>query len=164
MWLLATVTAFGFYRPGYRALRHTISELAEDGAPRARWVSFAVFLPVGLVAWAIGFASYAKGDTLAAAFALSLGTGYVTAALFPCDPGAPLRGSLKNTVHMAGASIQYLGATAALLFAPQPLFILAGAGVALLSLSMSLPWFVPVRGLLQRVTEGILWLCVVYLA
>src|SRR5579863_2962744 len=94
---------FASLRPAYSHLSNTISELGETGAPQAHLVAFEFFLPVGLVVWlALWLADRHKPgqDTPLVLLALSsLGTGYVLAAFFPCDPGGPLFGSWRTLVH-----------------------------------------------------------------
>ena len=153
--LATRVIVFGYLRPGYSHRRDTLSELGEAGAPRGKLVSYTVFLPVGLglllCAWMLR-----PGAPPAMYLALCVAIGYVGAAFFPCDPGSPMQGSARQTVHNLAGGVQYIGgavalwqlsATGGLLF--QGLAALAGFG----ALILSLPEFRPVRGAVQRVAE-----------
>ncbi|PJJ59840.1 DUF998 domain-containing protein [Hymenobacter chitinivorans] len=159
-YLVLGIGYFGFRRPGYSHLRHTISELGEDGAPNRRAVSWGLFFQVG--------AGLLLGALLAHTPALRglllcLGIGYVVAAVFPCDVGSPSSGSAKQAVHNLGGAVEYIGgifflhqAQGALLLqnvvpANTQLGLLIGCLLAL-----SLPGF-PGRGLVQRVAEVLLF-------
>jgi hypothetical protein len=88
--------------------------------------------------------------------ALCMAIGYVTAALFPCDPGAPLLGSFRQLLHSAGAGVEYVGGAWALLLLAEgggPTFLAASATVALGALAISSPALGAWRGALQRVVE-----------
>src|SRR5215467_13349317 len=109
--LLLGTLYFASLRSGYSHISNTISELGETGAPQAHLVAFGFFLPVGLIAWGALWLAYRDGsgqDTLLVLFALSgLGAGYVLAAFFPCDPGAPLFGSRRTLLNNAAGVIDY---------------------------------------------------------
>ena len=94
---------FACRRPEYRQTIDTISELGERGAGDSRLVSFGLFLPVGLLVWLALWLVHRQNpgvDVSLSLLALScLGTGYVVAAFFPCDPGSPLYGSWRQQVH-----------------------------------------------------------------
>jgi hypothetical protein len=102
MVLLGTIY-FASLRPGYSNVSNTISELGETGAPQARLVAFGFFLPMGLIVWLALWLARGRGtdqDLPIVLVALSeLGTGYVLAAFFPCDPGGPLFGSWRTRAH-----------------------------------------------------------------
>jgi hypothetical membrane protein len=178
MVLLGTVY-FASLRPGYSHISNTISELGETGAPQARAVAFGFFLPVGLIVWwALWLAQCHRPghDTSLVLLALSgLGTGYVLAAFFPCDPGGPLFGSWRTMVHNAGGVIDYGGtALGFLLFCrycarhkmrlQAVTFGMAAALGFLALVLLGLPPAFPIRGAVQRVTEliqfaGVLFVC-----
>lgn len=159
-------------RPGYSHLRDTISELGEFGAPDARAVARAWFAPTGLAVWAFVAAlaqALPPDDAVRRGLALfaGLGAGYLGAALFPCDPGAPFGGSLRNHLHNLFGAIGYLGGAAGLIalgeaFAGHAAFggiaeatRLLGMGVFFGILPLSFPS--PVRGLVQRLMEAALF-------
>lgn len=160
IYLVGGIIYFGFRRPGYSHLRHTISELGEDGAPNRRAVSWGLFFPVG-VGLLLG-ALLAHVPALRGLL-LCLGIGYLVAAVFPCDVGSPSSGSAKQAVHNLGGAVEYIGgifflhqAQSALLFqevvsATVQLGLLTGCLLAL-----SVPGF-PGRGLVQRVAEVLLF-------
>ncbi|UOQ50856.1 DUF998 domain-containing protein [Hymenobacter cellulosivorans] len=160
IYLVGGIVYFGFRRPGYSHLRHTISELGEDGALHRRAVSWGLFFPVGagLVLGALLADTAALGGLL-----LCLGIGYVVAAVFPCDVGSPSSGSAKQAVHNLGGAVEYIGGIfflhqtqSALLFqAVVPANVQLGLLIGCL-LALSVPGF-PGRGLVQRVAEVLLF-------
>lgn len=170
---------FASLRPAYSHALNTISELGETGAPQAHLVAFGFFLPVGLIVSLALWLTHRQRpgpDTSLILFALSgLGTGYVLAAVFPCDPRGPLFGSWRTMVHNTAGVIDYGGtALGFLLFcrycaehkmrAPAASFGTAAALVFLGLVLLSLPPAFPVRGAVQRVTEliqftGVLFVC-----
>jgi hypothetical protein len=123
--LLAVLTAvtaasvpayFGSRKPGYSHLRHTISELGEIGSPVGRSVSYIGFLSTGISLWLFLFvaAEALPHESTEVFYLLSLvGAGYVGAAIFRCDPGAPLIGSWRNAIHNIFAVLEYVGAAGA---------------------------------------------------
>lgn len=162
---------FGRRAPGYSHRRDTISELGAPGMPDATRVAWLAFAPLGLMviayAWLLRQALGAgDGGTPATLLAL-VGTSYLGAAVFPCDPGAPFGGSARNQVHNVAGGLGYFGGGAALMefarrfedvdhlhslaVASKPL----GGAVFLALVAMSFPS--PLRGLLQRVAEAILF-------
>ena len=145
-------------KPSYSHTRHTISELAESGSEYTLLVSFGVFLPVaislGIVSWYLRVS-----DPPIAALALSVAIGYGIGALFPCDPGSPLMGSVRQGIHNLGGGIQYIGGAIALLWIGEstgPGFYAAGllVGIAAIILSFESP----VRGFVQRIAESCMFL------
>lgn len=110
MFLTIAVLGWARRRPGYQHARDTISELGEARAADSRPVSLGTFLPVGLVM--LGVAALTREIAgPSAVLAACIGTGYAVAALFPCDPGSPLSGSLR---HNFGGGIEYVGGALAL--------------------------------------------------
>jgi hypothetical protein len=164
---------FGRRADGYSHLRDTISELGAAGNRDARAVAWLWFAPSGLLfavaAMALGEA-LGTDDAQRAAFPLALvGVGWIGAAIFPCDPGAPALGTIRNHLHNLTGGGAYLAGAAGLfemgraLEDSQPFIALlaraAGAVVLLGLFFISLPE-VPLRGLVQRVMEALLhgWL------
>jgi len=177
---LAVVPVWWFARrrPGYSHLRDTISELGEHGAPEARQVAWGAFAPAGLGIWAFVAAlaqALPPDDAVLRGLALfaGLGAGYVGAAIFPCDRGAPFGGSLRNHLHNLFGAIGYLGGAAGLLtlgeafeghavFGPiAAVTRVLGMGVFFGILPLSSPS--PLRGLVQRLMEAALfgWIALV---
>jgi Protein of unknown function (DUF998) len=177
--VLVETLYFASLRPGYSQISNTISELGETGAPQAGEVAFGFFLPVGLLVWlALGLVFREASDTYVAVSFMalsSLGAGYVIAAFFPCDAGAPLYGTWRTQVHNLAGFIDYEGTGLGFLFIAghfarhgaafkAAACVVAGAllllGTALLSLEAA--WHV--RGAIQRIAEvvqfaGLFFVC-----
>lgn len=152
---------FASKRPGYSHIRHTISELGEDGAVNAIKVNFGLFLPVSL--FLITIALVGEGMGFSKPLSLCIGIGYLLSALFPCDPGSPLWGSRKQSVHNLAGVIEYGGGIYFLYqqkaFLPgggqmlSTLFLLLMISLMLLASPPGFKW----RGLFQRIVEIILY-------
>lgn len=171
--VLVGTWAFALARPEYSHIRHTISELGESGAPLASLVSFGFFLPTGVLVWlAIVLASpcYAhdRSTYVGLCTFASLGLGYVMAAFFPCDPGSRLIGSWPQQVHNVFGLVEYLGTGVGLMALGWShtkiksyligVALLGSGVVVLVGLALlSTLSVADVRGLVQRVTEGILY-------
>lgn len=171
------VAWFAKRRAGYSHIRQTISELGETGARDAKQVAIFAFAPAGHAIWLFvaALASAVPEFTHGAGLWLfaMLGAGYVGAAMFPCDPGAPLLGTWRNNAHNLVAGLGYFGAVAGVIelgramegvpalqsiadmsrVAGQAAFF----GVFLLSFES------PLRGLIQRIVEAVLhgWMLLV---
>lgn len=160
LYLLLGIIYFGFRRPGYSHLRHTISELGEDGALHHRAVSWGLFFPVGV---GLLLGAFLAHPPALRGLLLCLGIGYGVAAVFPCDIGSPSSGSAKQAVHNMGGAVEYIGgifflyqAQSALLFqAVVPANTQLGLLIGCL-LALSVPGF-PGRGLVQRIAEVLLF-------
>lgn len=171
VFLTAGTLFFARRRPDYRHIRHTISELGERGARDARLVGFALFLPVGLACGAISWHTRSAGALSDAVSMLSLGlaVGYLTAVVFPCDPGSPLRGTWRQGLHNVGGGIEYVvgalglwrvGQAVIPMGASVPLasvFSVAAVVVALVAGALSVAGLLRWRGGLQRVAEILLF-------
>ncbi len=152
--LLFFATAFtGHLHGGYRHVRHTISELGAHGTQSSRLVSTGVFLPVGVL---LAVAAYLAWTTApeAALLCACIATGYLSAAVFPCDVGSPMTGSTRQQLHNLGGAVEYLGGAYALyaLYAVQgePYRLAAVVVVvALVGIGIDNAW----RGLIQRIAE-----------
>lgn len=181
LFLAAGVAIFALRRPGYRHIRHTISELGEINAPDARLVSLGLFLPVGVallgLAAFVFFAAAPHSLTgVLSALAACIGTGYAGAALFPCDPGSPLSGSVRQQIHTLAGAVEYIGGAASFATLGRsdvPILALGGAtvpwdilaGVVMVSgIAISLEGLQRWRGLVQRVAEVVLFAGLVLLA
>jgi hypothetical protein len=161
---------FGSRKPGYSHVRHTISELGEIGSPVGSSVSYIGFLSTGISLWLflLVVARAVPQESTEALYLLSLvGAGYVGGAVFRCDPGAPLIGSWRNTLHNIFGGLEYLGAAGAFttlerseFWSPlSELMVYAGGLVVLCLWGISFPH--PLRGLIQRVSETTIFLGVV---
>ncbi|MBD9359181.1 DUF998 domain-containing protein [Methylomonas fluvii] len=155
--------------PNYDAVRQTISELSAFGTPLAHQINYGLFLPVGLMqclALACQYRMLKQNPTLRRGLlAFSwVGTAYVFCALFPCDPGSPLMGSWRQQIHNLFGALEYLGGGYGLLLFGRipgsriaiPLKI---SGVLVLTglAFMTLPILASHRGLIQRLTESLLF-------
>lgn len=150
-------------KPGYSHLRHTISELGEVGAPDQRLVAFGVFLPIGVLLLVAAFLM--RSSEPRSLLALCIGVGYVVAVFFPCDPGSPVTGTTRQSVHNLGGAVEYIGGAFALWKISEHLgqpFQIAAVIVGAAAILLSVPEVGPLRGLIQRLAEaclfgGLLW-------
>ncbi|AKQ66824.1 putative membrane protein [Myxococcus hansupus] len=139
------------------------------------WLGFA---PAGLAVLAFSALLHAQltshgGEGTSAVLLSLLGVSYVGAALFPCDAGAPFWGTWKNQMHNLVAGLGYFGAGAGLLemkraFEDLPALSALGPvsgflGPVILLGMFALSFESPVRGLIQRTVEGVIfaWMVVV---
>ena len=115
-----------------------------------------LFLPVAL-ALALIAALLSKIDAATTALALCISVGYGVSAAFPCDPGSPMVGSARQTMHNLGGAAQYLGGALSLLAIAEAQglgFRAAGMAVGISALALSFES--GVRGAIQRVAEACL--------
>lgn len=164
---------FGRRALGYSHWRDTISDLGAAGSKDARSVAWLWFAPSGVIfavsALALGEGLGTEDARSAASILAFVGVGWIGAAIFPCDPGAPVFGTARNHLHNLTGGGAYLAGAAGLMEMSRALedshallAMTAGAcgPIVLLGLFLiSLP-DVPLRGLIQRVMEAILhgWL------
>lgn len=152
-YLVITVYVFARRKPGYSHIRHTISELGEHRSIDSRVVSYGVFLPVGVLLLGVAGLAFSAHPAYAM-LALSISVGYLVAAVFPCDPGSPVVGSLRQAVHNIGGAIQYLGGAASLMWISQSSnngFQIAA--IAVLAAALVLSFENRIRGITQRIAE-----------
>lgn len=152
---------FASKRSDYSHIRQTISELGEDGAVNATKVNLGLFLPVSLLL--IVTALISDGIGYSRPLSLCIGVGYLLSALFPCDPGSPLWGSRRQSVHNLAGVIEYGGGIYVLYqgkaFLPgggqilTTLFLLLLISLMLLASPPGFKW----RGLFQRIVEVVLY-------
>jgi hypothetical protein len=146
-------------KAGYSHFKHTISEIGEVGAPNQRFVAFGVFLPIGLLLLLVAYFVQSV-STPSAVLALSIATGYLIAAAFPCDAGSPVSGTARQAMHNLGGAVEYIGGGFALITIAerfgQPFkaagFVVLGSAVALSILPST-----SVRGIIQRIAEVFLF-------
>lgn len=164
---------FGRRAVGYSHLRDTISELGAAGTKDARAVAWLWFAPSGVIfavaALALGQGFGTDDAVRAASIFAFVGVGWIGAAIFPCDPGAPAFGTARNHFHNLAGGGAYLAGAAGMMEMARALedshSLLAmtaqvSGPIVLLGLFLiSLPG-IPMRGLIQRVIEAILhgWL------
>jgi hypothetical protein len=141
-------------RPDYSHVGQTISELGEHGSATEKPAAFGVFLPFGVMMAAIAYQSRINEPALLLAGAMAVG--YIGAAFFPVDAGAPIFGTWRNGLHWLAGIIEYVGAIAAFSIADTasefPIETLKYAVIAGLA-AMNIPGLRNYRGLLQRVVE-----------
>ncbi len=164
---------FGRRAAGYSHLRDTISELGAAGMKDARAVAWLWFAPSGVIfvvaALALGQGLGTDDAMRAASILAFIGVGWIGAAIFPCDPGAPAFGTARNHFHNLLGGGAYLAGAAGMMEMARaledthPLLAMTArvsGPIVLLGLFLiSLPE-IPMRGLIQRVMEAILhgWL------
>lgn len=152
--LTAGIHWFAARRADYRHVRHTISELGHKGAADSKLVSWGLFFPVGVCLVAVWFI-HRETAPLAATLAAVMGIGYAGAALFPCDPGSPWKGSVSQGLHNLAGGIQYVGGALVLWQLGQAdgvftaLALVVAAGTLFVSLAPLGRW----RGAAQRAAE-----------
>lgn len=153
VYLAVAVLVVARRRPTYEHVKDTLSELGEFGSPDQTLVSIGVFLPVGILLLAVAYLLRPVSEP-PAMLALCIAVGYLVAAAFPCDPGSPLSGSLRQAIHNAGGFVEYAGGAIALMRLSETFgrpfgvasFIVCGAIIGISFPSRF-------RGLIQRVAE-----------
>lgn len=156
LFLLTSVIWFAAKRPDYHHVRNTISELGEFNSPMQRVVAYGVFLPVGLMLLVIAGLSRGATPTVAV-LSLCMGVGYAASALFPCDSGSPVHGSIRQFIHNYVGGIEYVGGSLALWHLGgvngSDFFRVMSVYTGIATIAMLLRTFWGVRGLIQRVAE-----------
>jgi hypothetical protein len=152
-----------FFYPAYQPLSQTISELGQPKSPIGRQVAWGYFLPVSILLFTELIFVWQTGafPVWVLAFLALTPLSYLVAAVFPCDEGAPLRGSFKNNVHMISGIAEYLGAmlglssAALLLPAGSVSFFLAAASLTVTAglIGLVIPLLNRFKGAIQRVME-----------
>lgn len=161
-YLAIAIYVVGSRKPEYDHIRHTISELGESESTYCRVVSYAVFLPVGVLLLAVAGLAFST-NPVHAMLALSISIGYLSAAVFPCDPGSPFVGSLKQALHNLGGAVEYLGGAVSLMWISEAhggAYKIAGAVVMAAVLILSFEN--RIRGITQRIAETILFAALCY--
>jgi hypothetical protein len=159
---------FGVYhyaqkRPAYSHLKHTISELGENGSDFEKSVGFRLFLPVGLAFLLLAGLTFSN-NWPAAVLAGAMGFSYFLSALFPCDPGTPMSGSWKNSVHNLVGGLAY----ATILYQLKALIDqqvgwyaeLAFVALAVFLFNFIIGWPRQLVGLTQRLAETSVFVCI----
>jgi hypothetical protein len=157
VFLFGALIHFAKRKRCYSHVENTISELGEVKAPDQRAVSLGVFLPIG-IAMLIVAAWVNTRAPLSAWLALCIAIGYLSAAVFPCDVGSPLKGSWRQAFHNFGGGIQYVGGAIALYRMAGAPFEIAAMFVLAAAAAMSVPTLASSRGLIQRLAEIALFL------
>lgn len=151
---------------GYSSRFNTLSELGAKGSLHQKMVSWFYFLPLSIaiilfVLLGQSAITFLRQDTLVWGLIGLVGVGYFIAALFPCDQGAPIGGSISNQIHNIAGLLEYLGGGLGLILmgeaAAQPhmsIYLILSGSVILLSLViLILPPFNNIRGWVQRLAE-----------
>jgi hypothetical protein len=170
--------------PNYSHASQFISELGADGAPNARLINFAGFLPAGVLILAFAFCAWRSlprsGATTFGMVGLAFfALGYLVAAFFPCEGDCrPAEANLSQAIHNLFGLAGYLVAPLSLCLLgwqarrwPKAMHLsvlgFIGSGFALLGLLFLSPDFKYV-GVAQRVLEGsvLTWImvCALYSA
>jgi hypothetical protein len=160
--LTTAIIVGGRHKKGYRHSRHTISELGEYDSVHTRIVSLGAFLPVGLVLAFVALLMRIDHPEIAG-LSCAIAIGYLVAAAFPCDPGSPLVGTARQSLHNLGGAIEYVGGAYALLRIAEslgPAFRVAG--IVVFAAAVLLSFESAYRGFVQRVAETCLFagLCI----
>ena len=160
-------------KPEYSHISQYISELNALGSAWSWQIGYLGFLPLGLLGFAVWMAVAPKLSLTGASkvgFWLLLAEPivYAGSAFAPCDLGCPNTGSLSQNIHNILSGITLLATTSGLvlLFFNKSLsptkrvgwLVLATVFIGLYSLALA-PDLAPLRGLLQRLAEGILYGC-----
>lgn len=164
-------------KPGYSHSANFISELNATGTPWAQVLGLFGFVPLGLILAAfllVAFPVARLAGPSRAGFLLlwSQPVAFIGAAMAPCDPGCS-GGSALQQVHDLLGLVTYLAAAAAffllsfhVLLSARGRSYLRFAAVAWLGLFvlMLVPELASIRGMLQRVADGLLWITVLLVA
>jgi len=146
---------WSWQRSDYNHINQTISELGESGSKVEKGVAYTFFLPVGLVLLYLCFQSLSN-QYVAMLFG-AVAIGYIGAAFFPIDKGAPVsNGTWKNGLHNLFGGVEYIGALAALNYLKPELGLLSTlvqAAIVIFVIGLYIPLLRQYRGLLQRVAE-----------
>ncbi|MFD2231252.1 DUF998 domain-containing protein [Alkalimarinus sediminis] len=155
---------------GYSSRLNTLSELGATGSRYQKAVSRFYFLPLGVMTIVFVILAHSVVTLLPQSpFIWGLiglvGVGYLVAAIFPCDQGAPIGGSVSNQIHNIAGLFEYLGAGVGLILlgreavdhSAKPLMslylILSGSVILLSLVLLILPRLKAVRGVVQRAAE-----------
>lgn len=169
-WLLMLVGSSAL-KPGYSHVSQYIGELNASGTPYDWQIGLLGFVPFGLLlAIVLTLAAPLlpiRGVARVGYWMLLLeSVAYIGSAFAPCDAGCPAEGSLSQQLHNLLGLLTYLGTCAAVAL------LACGAGLRsrtraallvvamlwlLLFFAMVLPPLEPVRGLLQRTGEAMLY-------
>lgn len=170
-WLFTVFVLPPLLRPDYSPVAQYISELGASGAPYAAVVSWAGYLPSGVL-FAVALASFwrhwrprgVQAVGLALLFCEPLA--WIGSAIFPCDLGCPAQGSIAQVVHNLLALFTYSGTgLGVVLLACAPglclwqrlgwlLLVVLWFGLFLAMLS---PELAGLRGALQRLAELLMY-------
>jgi hypothetical membrane protein len=159
----------GTLTPDYSHTASYISELGAIGMPFGGLVSFAGFLPIGIlvgacVAAAAARAGVTRSGRIGFFLLMSVALAYIGSAFARCDLGCPAQGSARQQIHNLLGVAEYLGGSVGLMFvsrglpkavplATRSVLTLAGIVTLVAFIFMASPHLAPWRGLAQRVAE-----------
>jgi len=101
-------------RPGYSHANQFMSELAATGTSHADLMTYAGFIPSGLMCMAFGISLLlllpkSILSRIAAILVMLFGIGVVAAGFYPCDEGCPQQdGSMANMIHNKVSGLAFL--------------------------------------------------------
>ena len=165
-------------KPEYSQVSNYISELSATGSAHANAFALAGFLPIAILLATFLFvaAPVIRLDGASRVgywLLLSQPVAYIAAALAPCDPGCPMQGSTSQQIHnllglmtyIAGGAGLFLMASCNTLGRAAKAGLIAGGLAWCLSFAlMPEPALTEWRGLLQRISEIVFWLVVLFIA
>jgi hypothetical membrane protein len=152
--LTVSIIVLARLNPDYSHVRHTISELGARGFVNEKWVAYGAFAPYGLAMAVVAYVLRANEPILFLAGGLAIG--YIGAAIFPIDAGAPWPGTTSNVMHGLCGAAEYIGAIAAFEMAGRDLgFPFTAAKFLIFGFLAAtyIPGIREYRGLLQRIVE-----------
>ena len=178
-WLVVALAVFYFavvfggasLKNDYSHISQYISELNASGSAWDWQIGYFGFLPLGLLGFVLLLvvrSGMRLGRTSGIGYWLLIGEpiAYAASAFAPCDLGCPSEGSLSQYIHNAVSVITLLMTTSGLVLLSfnETLsqgkrigwLVLAATFIGLYGLAL-MPELDPIRGLLQRLAEGILY-------
>ena len=168
---VATVYGGGWLKGDYNHLTQYVSELNATGTAWAWQIGVFGFGLFGLLCLALLWTTAPVAPVVGISrvgywLLLAEPVAWIGSALFPCDPGCPVDGSLSQDIHNLLGGITYLVTALALVLlsrsprmAPKAhvgWLVLAGVWMILFAVMVA-PEFAPWRGLLQRLAEILLY-------
>ena len=157
----------------YSHTANYISELGAIGMPLGGLVSFAGFLPIGLLVGVCLAAAAARSgvtgsERIGFFLLMSVALAYIGAAFARCDLGCPAQGSGRQQMHNLLGVAEYIGGSAGLMFvswglpkavplASRGVLALAGIITLVAFVFMASPHLALWRGLAQRIAEAALF-------
>ncbi|MFT3805320.1 DUF998 domain-containing protein [Arenimonas sp.] len=167
-----------YLKPGYSQVTHYISELNATGTAWATELGWFGFVPIAALfaAFLVVAQPIARVTGASRLGFLLLWTqpiAFLGVALAPCDPGCSIGGSALQQIHdLLGVGTYFPAALGLFLLSYAPglstvgkiFFRVAAIAWLLLFLLMLMPELAPVRGLLQRIADGLLGMAVLLIA
>ncbi len=155
--LLAGMIFIGHRLAGFSHIKHTISELGESGSLYEKQTGFLLFFPVGILLLLAALTQWQIDHEFTSLVGLTtcVSIGYLVAAFFPCDPGSPMSGSSRQQIHNLGGLVEYGGGAYFILQMGTDKARVVGSIVLVSAVLIS--FMTPVRGLIQRVAEVLLF-------